>query len=205
MYRLVSKQLKGQVVIPPSKSVAHRAIICAALSQGSSCIYNVDYNDDIRATINCMKELGTYIEERDDCLFIDGHTTFFRNYLNFDVGASGSTLRFLLPISLVYQSNARFTGDKRLAERDLSPYYDIFLKQELNFLYKKDALEILVEGYLQPGLFELPGNVSSQFISGLLFACPLMRGDSIIHLTTPLESKNYIDLTLDMLNSLVLK
>ena len=199
MYKIQSQQLNGKVVIPPSKSIAHRAIICASLAQDSSYIYNVDYNDDIIATINCMKELGTYIEEREDCLFIDGRTTFFRNYLNFDVNASGSTLRFLLPISLIYQSNVRVIGDARLSQRDMSPYYDIFTSQELNFLYKKDVLEILVEGYLQPGEFKLPGNVSSQFISGLLFACPLMRGDSKIVLTSPLESKNYVDLTLDML------
>ena len=193
------KHLKGVIDIPPSKSLAHRAILCAALSRGRSIIENVDFSDDIEATIQAMKSLGTMIFKNGHRLEIDGTTTFMMNNCDIDCRCSGSTLRFMIPISLVYSSNMHFTGEPQLGKRPLDVYYRIFDEQNIGYLYREDALDLFVRGNLQPGTFHVPGNVSSQFISGLLFALPLLPGDSRVVLTTPLESKAYVDLTLDML------
>lgn len=192
--------LKGQVCVPPSKSMAHRAIICASLARGRSTITNIEYSQDIKATIAAMKALGTMIFEYDDYLEIDGTTTFLKNQCEINCFESGSTLRFMVPISLVCEANVHFIGEGRLGKRPLDVYYDIFEKQGISYLYRENVLDLYVRGRLRGGVFEIPGNVSSQFISGLLFALPLMDEDSIIKITSPLESKGYIDLTLQMLN-----
>ncbi|MBS5113577.1 MAG: 3-phosphoshikimate 1-carboxyvinyltransferase [Coprobacillus cateniformis] len=192
--------LKGQVCVPPSKSMAHRAIICASLARGRSTITNIEYSQDIKATIAAMKALGTMIFEYDDYLEIDGTTTFLKNQCEINCFESGSTLRFMVPISLVCEANVHFIGEGRLGKRPLNVYYDIFEKQGISYLYRENILDLYVRGRLRGGVFEIPGNVSSQFISGLLFALPLMDEDSIIKITSPLESKGYIDLTLQMLN-----
>ena len=193
--------LKGSIQIPPSKSIAHRAIICASLARGRSIIRNIEYSKDIEATIEAMKELGTIIFQHDDYLEIDGTTTFFRNKLRIDCHESGSTLRFMIPLTLVYDANVHFYGEGRLGKRPLDVYYRIFDKQKENliYLYRENALDLYLQGHLHGGTFEIPGNVSSQFLTGLLFALPLMQEDSVIKVTTPLESLFYIDLTLQVL------
>lgn len=191
--------LKGNVKVPPSKSMAHRAIICASLAKGKSIIKNVDYSKDIEATIHAMKALGTIIFQYEDYLEIDGTTTFLKNNCEIDCCESGSTLRFMIPISIVYDANVHFTGKGRLGQRPLDVYYSIFDQQDIGYLYRENVLDLYIKGRLHGGEFHLPGNVSSQFISGLLFALPLMDEDSLIVLTSPLESKGYIDLTLQML------
>lgn len=192
--------LEGNVHVPPSKSMAHRAIICASLARGKSTITNIEYSQDIQATISAMKALGTMIFEYDDYLEIDGTTTFLKNQCEIDCCESGSTLRFMVPISIVCEANVHFVGEGRLGKRPLNVYYDIFEKQGISYLYKENVLDLYVRGRLHGGEFEIPGDVSSQFMSGLLFALPLMDEDSVIKITSPLESKGYIDLTLQMLN-----
>ena len=115
--RIQPKQLQGKVHIPPSKSMAHRAIICASLARGRSIISNIQYSKDIEATISAMKALGTMIFQHDDYLEIDGTTTFMRNNGEIDCHESGSTLRFIIPISLVQPSNFHFKGEGRLGKR----------------------------------------------------------------------------------------
>ncbi|WP_028044151.1 3-phosphoshikimate 1-carboxyvinyltransferase [Candidatus Stoquefichus massiliensis] len=198
--QITPHQLKGSVSVPPSKSMAHRAIICASLARGKSTITNIEYSQDIKATISAMKALGTMIFEYDDYLEIDGTTTFLKNQCEIDCCESGSTLRFMVPISIVCEANIHFFGEGRLGKRPLDVYYDIFEKQGISYLYKENCLDLYVRGRLHGGEFEIPGNVSSQFISGLLFALPLMDEGSVIKITSPLESKGYIDLTLQMLN-----
>ena len=146
-----------------------------------------------------MKALGTMIFEHEDYLEIDGTTTFLKNQCEIDCCESGSTLRFMVPISLVCETNVHFIGEGRLGKRPLDVYYDIFEKQGISYLYKENVLDLYIRGRLHGSQFELPGNISSQFISGLLFALPLMDEDSVITITSPLESKGYIDLTLQML------
>lgn len=196
---LIPTKLNGSIQIPPSKSLAHRAIICASLARGRSIIRNIEYSKDIDATISCMKELGTIIFKHDDYLEIDGTTTFLKNKCEMNCEESGSTLRFMIPISLVEFTNVHYSGKGRLGERPLDIYYNIFEKQGIPFLYREKVLDLYIQGRLSSDEFYIPGDVSSQFISGLLFALPLLDGDSIIHITSPLQSKGYIDLTLQML------
>lgn len=194
------KKIKGSVQVPPSKSMAHRAIICASLARGKSVIRNIEYSQDIEATISAMKELGTMIFQYDNYLEIDGTTTFLKNNCEINCHESGSTLRFMVPISIVCEANVHFYGEGRLGKRPLDVYYRIFDEQNIGYLYRENVLDLYIRGQLKGGTFEIPGDVSSQFISGLLFALPLMDDDSTIIITSPLQSKGYIDLTIQMLN-----
>jgi 3-phosphoshikimate 1-carboxyvinyltransferase len=117
-----------------------------------------------------------------------------------DCEESGSTLRFMIPISLVDFAQVHYIGKGKLGERPLDVYYNIFDEQNISYLHREHVLDLYIQGQLSSGEFDIPGDVSSQFISGLLFALPLLDGDSIIHITSPLQSKGYIDLTLQMLN-----
>lgn len=191
--------LKGSVQVPTSKSLAHRAIICASLAKGESVIRDVSMSLDITATINAMRSLGATIINQGSTLYINGNDTFKYHDMNIDCNESGSTLRFMIPVALIKESHAHFTGRGKLGSRPLDVYYHIFDRQGIHYTHQKDVLDLEIDGALHPDTFEVPGNISSQFISGLLFALPLLDGDSIIHITTPLESKGYIELTLDML------
>ena len=170
-------RLSGTVTPPPSKSQAHRLLLCAALAGGESRIENLADSQDIQATRRCMAELKTE-----------------RNSLpRFDCGESGSTLRFLIPIALALRGGGVFTGHGRLMERPQKPYFDIF--DEKGVRYEQRDGVLTVQGKLPPGVYRLPGNVSSQFVTGLL----LLEGDSELVLTTPLESRGYVDMTLEAL------
>ena len=197
--RINPSKIEGTVNIPPSKSIAHRAIICAALSEGESIIGNIDYSDDIIATIEGMKKLGAIIERQDKSLRVRGinfHNENSKEGITINCNESGSTLRFLIPISIGRKNKVRFIGKGNLGKRPLTPYYEIFREQGIEFSYNRDGLNLCIDGELQGGKFKMPGNISSQFISGLLFILPVLKEDSIINITTELESKAYIDLTL---------
>lgn len=197
--RINPSKLEGIVNIPPSKSMAHRAIICAALSEGESIIDNIDYSDDIIATIEGMRNLGAIIDKRDKSLSVKGinfNNENSKEEITIDCNESGSTLRFLVPISIGRKNKVRFIGKGNLGKRPLTPYYEIFREQGIEFSYNGDSLNLCIDGELQGGKFKMPGNISSQFISGLLFILPILKENSIINITTELESKAYIDLTL---------
>ena len=191
--------LKGEIKIPPSKSISHRSIICAGLSIGISKIHNVVLSEDIEATIEALRNLGATVNVKANTLKINGSRTLQIIDKNFNCSESGSTLRFTIPIAAAAGGHAIFSGKGALPSRPLTPYYDIFNKQ--NFKYRNDngKLPLILDGKLKPGEFKIKGNVSSQFISGLLFALPLLNGDSKIIITTNLESKPYISLTIDVL------
>jgi 3-phosphoshikimate 1-carboxyvinyltransferase len=194
-----NSKLKGIVKVPPSKSMAHRAIICAALGSGISIIENIDYSDDINATIDGMISLGAYIEKDEDRLTIRGafDREAKRNTVRtIDCNESGSTLRFLVPVSLLFDGMTKFVGRGNLGKRPLDTYYNIFKDQGISYSAADGKLNLKVKGLLNSGEFTLPGNISSQFITGLLFTLPLLEGDSKIIISTELESKGYIDLTL---------
>ena len=203
--KIIPTKLKGVVQVPPSKSLAHRAIICASLAKGVSRIDNIEYSKDIQATIKAMKSLGTIIEEFENYLIIDGTTTFTKQNSEIDCEESGSTLRFMVPISIVEENKVHFVGRGNLGKRPLDTFYEIFERQNIGYMYKKDVLDLYVIGKLKPDHYIIPGNISSQFITGLLFALPLLKGDSIIEITSTLESKGYIDLTLQMLSQYGIK
>ncbi|MDY6228347.1 MULTISPECIES: 3-phosphoshikimate 1-carboxyvinyltransferase [unclassified Clostridium] len=197
--KINNSKLKGIVKVPPSKSMAHRAIICAALGSGVSTIENIDYSDDINATIDGMISLGASIKKDGDKLTIIGafNKEAKRNAVRtIDCNESGSTLRFLVPVSLLFDGMTKFVGRGNLGKRPLDAYYNIFKEQGVKYSTVDGRLSLMVKGKLDSGEFTLAGNISSQFITGLLFALPLLEGDSKIILTTELESKGYIDLTL---------
>lgn len=190
--------LNGKVIIPPSKSLSHRAIICASLcTEGESKIDNIVFSDDIRATIQGMKVLGADIKEEDSFILVKRNNIISDSII--DCNESGSTLRFLIPLSLILTNECTFTGSGRLINRPLDVYYEIFNKFNIEFFTSRGSLPLLIRGKLPNGTYKVPGNVSSQFITGLFFALPLLEGDSEIDITGALESKGYINLTIDIM------
>lgn len=200
---IVPGTLKGAVTPPPSKSQAHRLILAAALSGGVSTLSNVDFSQDIEATLGCLFALGTGVERRDKGqvkLHGLGNSIPQAGPISvLDCGESGSTLRFLIPAALVVIGGGIFTGHGRLMERPQEPYFRLF--EEKGISYEKKDGKLTVQGKLEPGEYVLPGNVSSQFFTGLLYALPLLDGDSILRSSTPLESRGYVDMTLDALKT----
>ena len=189
----------GTVAAPPSKSMAHRLLICAGLSRGESIIRNLAFSKDVEATIACLQSLGAEIR-------LDGNTAFVKGVdvtkpLNkppvLPCNECGSTLRFFIPICLLSGEERILSGTEYLLNRPLSVYETIAKNQGLTF--KKSSDRLTVCGKLGSGVYEIAGNISSQFISGLLFALPLLDGDSEIRLIPPVESRPYIDMTLSAL------
>lgn len=178
--KLQPQKLKGNIEIPPSKSLLHRALICAFLSGeqfDTEKLFPIS-SKDIAVTKKSLEN-------------------FYNGCDLIDCGESGSTLRFLIPIACAMGLNVTFTGRGRLPDRPLTPYFREFSKKGINFTAQK--LPFKINGKLSSGTFELEGDVSSQFISGLLFALPLLNGDSEIILTTKHESKPYTDMTVKYL------
>ena len=189
----------GRVTLPPSKSVAHRAMLCAALSRGSCALSHMAGSQDIDATARAIEALGGEVrleEDRGLCL-VEGAGLGRAQGGVIHCGESGSTLRFLIPIACALGGMWTFIGEGRLPRRPLDVYRELLPAHGVKYQDPgEDFLPLTVEGRLEPGVFALPGNVSSQFITGLLLALPLLSGDSEIVLTTPLESEGYVNLTL---------
>jgi 3-phosphoshikimate 1-carboxyvinyltransferase len=178
-------------------------VIAAALSNGSSKIENIIFSDDIIATCGGMEALGAEIIREENALIVKGNGSGDRVQSEIQCNESGSTLRFLIPLGLLTEKKITFHGKGKLVDRPLEPYFHILDKQ--NIKYEYNGLPLTVEGKLKPGDFHLTGNVSSQFITGLLYTLPLLDGDSKIFITTELESKGYVDLTLDILEKYGIK
>ena len=190
---------RGRVAAPASKSMAHRLLICAALAGGTSVIRGVSICDDVVATVNCLSALGAKISRDGDTLSVTGTDMISAvpsSTLN--CNESGSTLRFFLPLALLSGKNTLFLGAKSLMQRPMGVYEELCKKNGLT--YHADGESIAVRGPLKSGEYEVVGNVSSQFISGLLFALPLLDGDSKIKILPPVESRSYIDLTVEALS-----
>ena len=243
---IIPTKLNGTVTVPPSKSVAHRALITAALSawnkdgnllgQGvgthnpqsanadssghmepfKTIVRNIQLSEDIEATLDCIRNLGvdfTYNSQTNEVILssvemperasgeVSGsparRTLLTDINKEFNCGESGSTLRFFIPIALAVGGKSTFTGRGRLLARPQTPYFEIFEKFGISYTYDND--KITVDGQLTAGNYELAGDVSSQFVTGLLFALTLIDGESTITMTTPLASRGYVDLTLQAL------
>ena len=188
-----SDQISGTIAAPPSKSMAHRAVLCAALAEGRSHITNLEFSKDISATLGAAGQLCANVQTGRDDAVVEGLGHFLPLAAPVDCCESGSTLRFLIPIASLTGQEVTFTGRGRLMERPQSVYETLYREQNLRFEQAFSGLT--VEGALTPGEYRLAGNVSSQFISGLLFALPLLSGDSTLHLIPPVESRSYIDMT----------
>ena len=188
-------QLNGTVTAPPSKSDVHRAIICAALSGGVCKIAPVALSNDIKATIGCIEALGAKTDIENGVLTVDSIDVFAKKTALLDCGESGSTLRFFVPVAAAGGVKTEFVGHGSLVSRPIGLFADILPKAGVE-CETTGVLPLKISGQLQSGTFEVPGNISSQFITGLLFALPLLDGDSKIVLTTPLESEAYVDMTI---------
>lgn len=186
---------RGAVAAPPSKSDVHRAVICAALSGGVCKISPVALSNDIRATIGCVEALGAEASVENDVLTVDGSAVFAKKTATLDCIESGSTLRFMIPVAAAGGVEARFTGSGSLVSRPIGLYSQIMPEKGVS-LEGGDGLPLKISGKLKSGVFKVPGNISSQFISGLMFALPLLRGDSDIILTSPIQSAGYINMTI---------
>ncbi len=188
-----SDAISGTLTAPPSKSMAHRAVLCAALAKGRSRITHLEFSKDISATLGAAAQLCARVETGPADAVVEGLGQFAPLTAPVDCCESGSTLRFLIPIASLTGQPVTFTGRGRLMERPQSVYETLYRQQNLRF--EQSSAGLTVEGALTPGDYTLAGNVSSQFISGLLFALPLLGGDSTLHLLPPVESRSYIDMT----------
>ena len=198
--KVINRFPRGIVTPPPSKSLGHRALICAALASlagGKSRIFGLGQSEDISATLDGIRALGAEAEPDGEALLVrPGHGVRERRI---DCGESGSTLRFLIPIAALDGGQTVFTGHGRLLERPMNDYAGLFSAAGIEFSH--DENEVRVRGRLRGGDYALAGNVSSQFVSGMLMALPLAEGDSRLSLTTALESSAYVDMTLDVMKS----
>ncbi len=196
--------LNGTIEIPPSKSYSHRAVIAAALAENKdnrkSKIDNLKFSVDITTTTDIMENWGAKINREESSLEIIGNggkVVPKDKYVQ--CNESGSTIRFLIPIGITDENELIFDGKGKLVDRPLDSYYRIFDKQGIFYKNENGKLPLTVNGKLKAGNYEIDGNISSQFITGLLYALPLLDGDSKLTINKNLESKGYVDLTLEIL------
>ena len=198
--RILPSRLQGSVTVPPSKSMAHRALLCAGLAAGTTQIQGILPSQDMEATCRALTALGASIARQGSLARVQGVAGRPKAPQGpVDCGESGSTLRFLIPAFALASAPARLTGRGRLPQRPLGPYGAIFHGQGLPFA--QDETGVSFQGPLAPGDYGLPGDVSSQFISGLLFALPLLPGDSHIRIQPPFESRGYVNMTLQVMDA----
>ncbi|HOL83725.1 3-phosphoshikimate 1-carboxyvinyltransferase [Thermoclostridium caenicola] len=205
--RIESRKLSGRIFIQPSKSMAHRLILCALLARGTSVIDNIVLSDDIRATLGACQALGAGVSIEDSPRFANrkrillsapGEIRLSRPEI--DCMESGTTARFIIPVSRLCADPVTLTGRGRLVKRPFDVYKSILPGKGVGFEDENGRMPIRLSGRLNPGEYELRGDVSSQFISGLLMALPFLEGDSTIRITGPLESRPYVEMTLDALH-----
>ena len=198
MVKITPSVLSGTIQAPPSKSYAHRAVIAAFLSGDKCLIKNLHLSADISATLECASSLGAmwkYNKKTATTTIESGKIP--SSSILLDCAESGSTLRFFIPIAMTMCDEVRLTGHGRLMERPLDPYFEIFNEKNIKYSLTNNILK--VNGRLTPGTYTIDGSVSSQFITGLLYALPLLDGDSQIKIKGNLTSRAYIDITLDVL------
>lgn len=196
--RINEGKAKGIVKAPPSKSMAHRLLICAGLSKGTCIVHGIVRSKDVEATMDCLRAVGVKLEEAEGSVRVTGADIKNASAGKIlDCGESGSTLRFFVPLCLISGANAVLRGSKRLMERPLGIYKTMC--EDRGLLFSQDETSLMVKGPLKSGNFKLAGNISSQFISGLLFALPLLDGDSVVTITPPIESRSYINMTISAL------
>jgi len=197
--KFYSGKLQGEISVPTSKSLAHRYLICAALSKEQSTICNLDFSDDIDATISGLSLLGATISKKEKVI-VNGIKKMNED-LVINCRESGSTLRFLVPVSLYRKNNLNFIGQKNLPTRPMEPLYRVLREMGIEVIVSNKQLPVKLKGQLKAGRYQITGKVSSQFLSGLFMALPLLETDSQLIVSDSLESKAYIDLTINVLKS----
>lgn len=186
-----------KITVPGSKSYCHRILLAAFMCFDKVKIKNIYLNDDIKATLNCLKALGADININNGEVSLSSDIQNLKDGALLDCFESGSTLRFLIPLAFLTGKKLNFIGTQRLFERPLSIYETICKKD--NILFKKGKTSLEVCGKIKGGEYKIPGNISSQFITGLLYILPLLKTDSKIIFTTQVESRSYIDITISVL------
>ena len=193
----VSKGIaNGRVILPTSKSIAHRMLICAAMCNGDSIIEGIPSCEDVLATIDCLRAFGAKIEYDGRRAVVSG-VDFSKSKppIPLNCRESGSTLRFLIPLAMLSGNEVKFVGSNRLMARSQSIYEALAKEEMLTFMRERDGITVC--GPLRAGEFFIDGSVSSQFISGLLFALSTMSGDTKIIFNSPIESRPYVELTIE--------
>ena len=197
--KVTPSKVHGNEKIPASKSMAHRALICASLSDGTSLVSNVTNSKDIEATVGCMKALGAIIKQIDETTYEVTGTNLFKQEgsITCNANESGSTLRFLIPLAACTNANVKFFGQGSLLQRPMDVYANESKEQNIEF--NQSDKEIFVSGNLKAKNYVGQGDISSQFITGFMFVLPLLDQDSTLTITEPYESKSYVNLTIQML------
>ncbi|MGN0641706.1 MAG: 3-phosphoshikimate 1-carboxyvinyltransferase [Huintestinicola sp.] len=196
--KITPSKLIGKVSAPSSKSYSHRMLIAAALSDGVSEISNITDSNDITVTVGALEALGANIIPDGSVYTVRGINSPSPK-ADIDCGESGSTLRFIIPIAAALGTESVFTGHGKLPERPITAYIREMSKKGISF-DRESGLPLKMSGKLEAGEYLLEGDISSQYITGLLFALPLCSEDSVIRLTSPLQSKPYADMTVAALS-----
>ncbi len=195
--KILKSKAEGRAVAPPSKSMAHRNLICGALSQNSR-VSNLAYSKDIEATLSCLEILGASVNKDGSVVTLGALNPFdIKEETEIFCNESGSTLRFMIPLCLLCGKKITLKGSERLFERPLTVYEEICKQDEIEFSKQKDSITVC--GRLKGGEYKVSGEISSQFISGMLFALPLLEKDSSLEVLGKFESEPYVDLTLKAL------
>lgn len=203
MIRIHPSKNRNKVIVPSSKSLLHRYLFAAALAEGKTVIKNVSFSNDINDSIEFLKLFKKKIKVNKNTIIVyEDKNNNFKN-ASLIMKDSATTLRLAIPVLGALSNKTIIRTSERLLERPFSVYQDIFLKQKLNFIFGKDIIEFT--GPLKAGLYEIPGFISSQFISGLLFALPLLHSDSVLKVIRPIESLSYVNLTLSVLKKAQIK
>lgn len=196
---ITAGKANGTIIAPPSKSTAHRMLISSAMCHGTSRITGIAPSEDISATVDCIRALGASCEINNETAVVTGIDMRKAEPVSaLGCRESGSTLRFLVPVCLLSGNSVELYGTKRLFERPLSVYAQICESRDIEF--SKSSFGLRLKGRLTPGEYRLRADISSQFISGLIFALPLLDGDSTVVLEGKISSRPYIDLTMSALS-----
>lgn len=201
--KVTIKNPKGSIQAIASKSQAHRHLICSALSGSSNSILIKETSLDIEATVSCLNSLGASIIKTQTGFDVTP-ITLVNKYAILDCNESGSTFRFMLPITCALHADAIFIMKPGLAKRPITQLYKQLENKGCN-MSSEGSVPFITKGQLQPGEFRLPGDISSQYITGLLMALPLLKEQSSILLDSKLESSGYVDITIDVLHKYGIK
>lgn len=195
--------LCGEIIAPPSKSIAHRFLICGALSHGQSKVHGISESNDMKATIGCLSSLGAKVQREGDTVTIFGGLNA-KKEVTLDCIESGSTLRFMIPVALASGAEKiTFKGSERLIARGVEVYQEVFADKGVRI--EKGKNEIVVSGTLESGNYVLRGDVSSQYVTGLMLSLATLNSDSTIEILPPVESRPYIDMTIKVLEKFGVK
>lgn len=188
---------RGSIAAPPSKSYAHRLLMAAALAGAGARVDGISGSEDMLATLDCISALGGSFLRQGESVSMTGSMCAGSELPVLPCRESGSTLRFFIPLALVLRTRAEMRGSSRLMERGISVYEELFAHKGVSVEKSSDCIRL--SGRLEAGEYTLRGDVSSQFITGLLFALPLLEGESTLNILPPVESRSYIDITVDVL------